>query len=132
MSTAPMAQSTSWRFVVKSDDGQVSFYAEAKSLTKHGSLRSLRVLYDYLQTQQDPDTLVRNLSTIEVLSVDCENHRMAPVQSTSYAEHRGAGAVVGKSASLAPAQLRYVAVAAGSLDEKVFKYACASSGARSG
>jgi hypothetical protein len=130
MSTALMAQSTSWHFVVKSDDGQMSFFADAKSLTKHGQVRSLRVLYDYLQTQQDPDTLVRNLSTIETLSIDCENRRMAPVQSTSYAGHRGNGAVVGKSATIATEQLRYVAVAADSLDEKVFMYACAKAPAR--
>jgi hypothetical protein len=130
MSTALLAQSTAWHFVVKSDDGQVSFYADASSLAEHGSMRSLRVLYDYLQTQQDPDTLVRNLSTIEVLSIDCENHRMAPVQSTSYAGHRGSGAVVGKSATLATAQLRYVAAAVNSLDEKVLQYACTKSPAR--
>jgi surface-adhesin protein E len=125
MSTAPAAQSTSWHFVVKSEDGQVSFYADTKSLASHGKTRTLRVLYDYQQTQQDPDTLVRNLSTIELLTVDCENRRMAPVQSSSYAGHRGEGALVGKSLMVPMEQLRYVAVAADSLDEKVLRYACA-------
>jgi hypothetical protein len=127
MSTALMAQSTSWRFVVKSEDSQVSFFADANSLSSRGKVRTLRVLYDYLQTQQDPDTLVRHLSTIEVLAIDCENRRMAPVQSISYAGHRGAGAVAAKSVTVPTAQLRYLAVAPDSLDEKVLQYACAKS-----
>jgi hypothetical protein len=125
MSTALNAQSTSWRLVVKSDDGQIAFYADSSSLAIHDTLRTVRLLYDYAQTQQNPDTLERNLSTIELASIDCNSRRIAPVQSTNYAGHKGAGAVVSKSASVPKEQLRYVTAAADSLDDKVVKYVCA-------
>ena len=125
MSTALNAQSTSWHLVVKSDDGQIAFYADSASLAIHDTLRTVRLLYDYAQTQQNPDTLERNLSTIEMASIDCKNRRIAPVQSTNYAGHKGAGAVVSKSVSVPNEQLRYVTDAADSLDDKVVKYVCA-------
>jgi hypothetical protein len=125
MSTALNAQSTSWRLVVKSDDGQIAFYADSTSLAIHDTLRSVRLLYDYAQTQQNPDTLERNLSTIELTSIDCRSRRIAPVQSTNYAGHKGAGAVVSKSVSVPKEQLRYVTAAADSLDDIVVKYVCA-------
>ena len=125
MSTALNAQSTSWRFVVKSDDGQIAFYADSTSVAIHGSLRNVRLLYDYAQTQQNPDTLERHLSTIELASIDCKGRRIAPVQSTNYAGHKGAGALVSKSMSVPNEQLRYVTAAADSLDDKVVKYVCA-------
>jgi hypothetical protein len=125
MSTALNAQSTSWRLVVNSDDGQIAFYADSTSVAIHGRLRNVRLLYDYAQTQQNPDTLERHLSTIELASVDCESRRIAPVQSTNYAGHKGAGALVSKSMSVPNEQLRYVTAAADSLDDKVVKYVCA-------
>jgi hypothetical protein len=125
MSTALNAQSTSWRLVVKSDDRQIAFYADSSSLAIHDTLRTVRLLYDYAQTQQNPDTLERNLSTIELASIDCNSRRIAPVQSTNYAGQKGAGAVVSKSASVPKEQLRYVTAAADSLDDKVVKYVCA-------
>jgi hypothetical protein len=125
MSTALNAQSTSWRLVVKSDDGQIAFYADSTSLAIHDTLRSVRLLYDYAQTQQNPDTLERNLSTIELASIDCKSRRIASVQSTNYAGHKGAGAVVSKSVSVPKEQLRYVTAEADSLDDKVVKYVCA-------
>jgi hypothetical protein len=124
MSTALNAQSTSWHLVVKSDDGQVTFYADSTSLTIHDALRTVRLLYDYAQTQQNPDTLERHLSTIELASIDCKGRRIAPVQSTNYTGHKGAGAVVSKSVNVPKEQLRYVTAAADSLDEKVVSYVC--------
>jgi hypothetical protein len=125
MSTALNAQSTSWRLMVKSDDGQIAFYADSASLAIHDTLRTVRLLYDYAQIQQNPDTLERHISTIELASIDCKSRRIAPVQSTNYAGHKGAGAVVSKSVSLPKEQLRYVTAAADSLDDKVVKYVCA-------
>jgi hypothetical protein len=125
MSTALNAQPTSWRLVVKSDDGQIAFYADSTSLAIQDTLRSVRLLYDYAQTQQNPDTLERHLSTIELASIDCKSRRIAPVQSTNYAGHKGAGAVVNKSVSVPKEQLRYVTAAADSLDDKVVKHVCA-------
>jgi hypothetical protein len=128
MSTALHAQSTSWRLVVKSDDGQIAFYADSTSVAIHDTLRTVRLLYDYAQTQQNPDTLERHLSTIELASIDCKSRRIAPVQSTNHAGHKGAGAVVSKSASVPKEQLRYVTAEADSLDDKVVKYVCAMGG----
>src|SRR5580693_1683290 len=67
ISTALNAQSISWHFVVRSDD--IAFYAEPKSLVIHDTMRTMRLLYDYAQTQQNPDTLEQNLSTIELASI---------------------------------------------------------------
>jgi hypothetical protein len=125
MSTALNAQSTSWRFVVKSDDGQIVFYADSTSLTIHDTLRTVRLLYDYTQTQQNPDSLERHLSTIELASIDCKSRRIAPVQSTNYAGQKGTGAAVSKSVSVPTEQLRYVTAVADSLDDKVVKRVCA-------
>jgi hypothetical protein len=125
MSTAPSAQSTSWRVVVKSDDGQIAFYADSSSLVIQDTLRTVRLLYDYAQIQQNPDTLERHLSTIELASIDCKNGRIAPVQSTNYVGHKGAGAIVSKSVTVPKEQLRYVTAAADSLDDKVVNYVCA-------
>jgi hypothetical protein len=125
MSTALSAQSTSWHVVVKSDDGQMTFYADPKSLVIRDSLRTVRLLYDYAQTQQNPDTLQQILSTIELASIDCRTRRIAPVQSANYAGHKGTGAIVSNSVTVPKEQLRYVTAAADSLDEKVVKYVCA-------
>jgi hypothetical protein len=125
MSTALNAQSTSWRVVVKSDDGQITFYADAGSLVIQDTLRTVRLLYDYVQIQQNPDTLERHLSTIELASIDCKDRRIAPVQSTNYVRHMGAGAIVTKSVTVPKEQLHYVTAAADSLDDKVVNYVCA-------
>jgi hypothetical protein len=125
MSTALNAQSTSWRLVVKSNDGQVAFYADSTSLAIQDTLRTVRLLYDYAQTQQNPDTLERHLSTIELASIDCKSRRIAPMQSTNYTGRKGAGAVVSNSARVPKEQLRYVTATADSLDDKVINYVCA-------
>jgi hypothetical protein len=124
LALAPIAQASSWDFIVKSDDGLVTFYGDPKSLVVRGSMRKVRLLYDYKKLQQDPDTFVENRSTTAVTSLDCQNRKLASMQSTMYAGNMAKGKVTVTSALLPESDLHYVEVASGSIDEKVLNYAC--------
>ncbi len=84
----------------------------------------MRLLYDYKALQQDPDTFVENRSTTALTSLDCQNRKLASMQSTMYAGNMAKGKVVVTSATLPESDLHYVEVAPGSIDEKVLNYAC--------
>src|ERR1700761_1933626 len=129
VSAALWARPTPWILITKSNDGEVSFYAEPKSLAIKADQRTMRWLYDYRQIQENPDTLVENLSALVTVAADCENRRLATVQSTSYAKHMASGEIVGVSKTLPPSQLRYVRVTKDSVDEKVLKYICSAKAA---
>jgi hypothetical protein len=124
MAIAPPAQASSWDLIVNSDDGLMTFYGDPKSLVVRGPMRRVRLLYDYKLLQQDPDTFVENRSTTALTSLDCENRKLASMQSTMYAGNMAKGKVVVKSATLPESDLHYVEGAAGSIDEKVLNYAC--------
>jgi hypothetical protein len=126
VSAALQAQPTHWSLVSKSGDGIVTFYKDAGSVTVARGTRLVRLLYDYQQIQQDPDTLMEHRSTIVLVSADCRNHRLASVQSTDYAANMGKGKLVVKSRSLPPEQLHYISVSpsSGSVDDKIMKSVC--------
>ena len=121
----PVAQAASWDPIVASDDGLLTFYGDPASLVVRGPMRTLRLLYDYRLLQQDSETFIENRSTIAVTAIDCQSHKLAGVQSTSYAKNMGKGSVVEKSVTLAESDLHYVAAVPGSIDDKVVSYVCA-------
>ncbi len=119
------AQESIWSVVTKTDDGLMTFYGDRTSVVVQGSLRRAKLLYDYKLLQQDPDTFVEHRSTIEIVSVDCRNHRIAAVQSTDYAGNMGKGTISVQSIELPPEQLRYIVAKPASIDERVISYVCA-------
>ena len=94
MTLVPVAQASSWDYIVKSDDGLMTFYGERDSLVVRGPMRRVRLLYDYRLVQQDSETFIENRSTVALASIDCRNRKLAAIQSTSYAGNMGKGTVV--------------------------------------
>jgi hypothetical protein len=131
VSAALQAQPARWSPVAKSDDGIITFYKDPGSMVVAGDTRRVRLLYDYQQMQQDPDTLIEHLSTIVLASADCRNYKLASVQSADYAAKMGKGKLVTKSRILPPEQLHYVSVSpsSGSVDDKIMKSVCGENGA---
>ncbi|HZZ95259.1 MAG TPA: surface-adhesin E family protein [Usitatibacter sp.] len=126
------ATSDAWRYIAPSKDGLVKFYVDPKSITTHGSTRMARVLYDYQEPQQDPDTLVVNRSTVAVMLIDCQGAKLAGLQQVEYAESMAGGKVVrrvfnlarSQSQTLADADAQFVAAKPGTPDDDVVKYVC--------
>jgi hypothetical protein len=120
------AHTGAWSLIAKSDDGLIAFYVDSASIVVAGGTRRARVLYDYQQTQQDPDTLVEHRSVVVLASADCQGYRLATMQSTTYAANMAKGKVVVRSLTFPEEELRYVTVspASGSVDARVVKYLC--------
>jgi|SRR5579871_273743 len=124
-SVAAPCWAATWDLITVSDQDLVRFYVDPASVRKQGSVRRARLLFDYKQVQQDPDTLIEHRSTVEVASIDCGHHRLAPIEATSYAGNMGQGAAVVVNEAVAESRLRYVDAAAGSIDDKVVSFVCA-------
>jgi len=115
-----------WKEITRSDDGLMTFYGDPDSIVAHGGHVRVRLLFDYAQLQQDPDTLIEHRSTIELLAVDCAGRRIAPMQATSYEANMGKGRPVVRNAPVAEPALRFVKAAPASVDDKVVTFACRS------
>jgi hypothetical protein len=115
-----------WDFVATSDDGLVTFYGDPTSVVRHGDARRIRLLFDYRELQQDPDSLIEHRSTVELASVECANRRIAAVQATSYSRNMGRGQKVIAGERVPDERLRYVAARPASIDDKVVSFACAA------
>jgi hypothetical protein len=126
VASAAAAHAGAWSLVTKSDDGLTAFYLDSASVVVVGGTRRARILYDYQQTQQDPDTLVEHRSVVVLASADCQGYRLATMQSTTYAANMAKGKVVAKSLTFPEDELRYVTVslASGSLDDRIMKSLC--------
>jgi hypothetical protein len=111
-----------WRHITASDDGLANFYTDTKSVVAHGSVRRVRLLFDFSKVQQDPDTLIEHRSIVELVSIDCRHHSLAPIEATSFAENMAGGRAVVTTAS--PQPLRHVVAASGSVDERVIDFVC--------
>jgi hypothetical protein len=114
-----------WDFITRSDDGLVNFYGDPKSIVHRGDALRIRLLFDYQQLQQDPDTLIEHRSTIELASVECRERRIAAVQATSYSRNMGRGRPVVANEHVPEERLRYVTAKPASVDDKVVSFACA-------
>src|SRR5262245_27464973 len=116
--TAPgHATGSAWTHITASDDGLMNFYFDATIVVEHGAMRSVRLLFDYTRLQQDPDTLIEHRSTIELASIDCLHHTLAPVKAASYDGNMGHGRIVVEATS--PQPFRQVTATLGSVDERV-------------
>jgi hypothetical protein len=113
-----------WQFITKSDDGLMSFYGDPKSIVQHGDALRIRLLFDYRELQQDPDTLIEHRSTVELASIECANRRIAAMQATSYSRNMGRGQRVIAGERVPDERLRYVAAKPASIDDKVVSFAC--------
>ncbi len=116
------ARAVAWQHITTSADGFTSFYFDAKGSVMHGSARRVRLLFDFKQLQQDPDTLIEHRSMVETASIDCRRRTLATIDATSYAEHMGRGRAVVTQASAQP--LKPVVAAPGSIDERVVDFVC--------
>lgn len=121
--SAESAAASPWEFILASPNGLVSFYGDPKSLVVQGPIRRVRLLYDYKQAQQDPDTRQSSRSQSVLVSVDCVDHKFGTVQETKYADSMAQGAVVGKSKPMT--RVAYKDVTPDSMNEKMLQYACA-------
>jgi hypothetical protein len=115
-----------WDFIAKSDDGLMTFYGDRGSVVPHGGAFRVRLLFDYAQMQQDPDTLIEHRSMIELASVDCLGRRLAAVEATSYARNMGKGAAVVKNERVPDPSLSYVRATPASVDDRVVTFVCES------
>jgi hypothetical protein len=115
-----------WDLITRSDDGLMNFYGDRSSIVPHGHLTQVRLLFDYAQLQQDPDTLIEHRSTIEVASVDCSGRRIAAVEATSYERNMGRGRPVVRHEPPTDGLVRFVKAAPASIDDKVVTFACTS------
>ena len=116
--------------ITKSDDGLMTFYGDPKSIVHRGDALRIRLLFDYRELQQDPDTLIEHRSTVELASVECRNRRIAAVQATSYSRNMGRGRKVIAGERVPDERLRYVVAKPASIDDKVVSFACAPGDAR--
>jgi len=121
----PLPSAAAWSFITRSDDGLMSFYGDPASIGHRGNARRIRLLFDYKDLQQDPDTLIEHRSTIEVASVECGDRRIAAVQATSYSRNMARGTVVSTTERIPDERLRYVTAKPASVDDKVVSFACA-------
>ena len=121
----PRPSAAAWNFITSSDDGLMSFYGDLESVVHRGNALRIRLLFDYKDVQQDPDTLIEHRSTIELATVQCSDRRIAAVQATSYSRNMGKGKVVVTTERMPDERLRYVAAKPASVDDKVVSFACA-------
>ena len=105
-------------------------YGERNSVRAHGDALRVRLLFDYAQMQQDPDTLIEHRSMIEIASVDCRGRRLAAIEATSYARNMGKGRAVVVNEQAPDTALRYVKAAPASIDDRVVTFACSRPAAR--
>lgn len=110
--------------VTRSDDSLMTFYGDRKSIKPHKGALRVRLLFDYAQLQQDPDTLIEHRSTVEVASVNCRDRRLAAIEATSYAKNMGRGAAVVVNERVPDPGLRYVKATPGSIDDEVVTFVC--------
>ena len=116
----------------------MTFYGDSKTIVHRGNALRIRLLFDYQELQQDPDTLIEHRSTVELASVECRNRRIAAVQATGYSRNMGRGRAVVAGERVPDERLRYVAAKPSSIDDKVVSFACAprqranSAGSRNG
>jgi hypothetical protein len=113
---------SAWKHITTSDDGLANFYMDAKSVVVRGSIRRVRLLFDFSKLQQDPDSLIEHRSIVEVASIDCRRHALAPIEAISFARNMGRGRAVVTMAS--PQPLRHVVAATASIDERVIDFVC--------
>ena len=116
------ARAAAWTHITTSADGFTSFYMDAKGSTTHRSPRRVRLLFDFSQLQQDPDTLIEHRSMVETASIDCRHRTLATIDATSFAEHMGRGRAVVTQTS--PQPLKPAVAAPGSIDERVIDFVC--------
>ena len=116
-----------WDFITKTDDGLMNFYGDRTSIVHRADTVRIRLLFDYRELQQDPDTLIEHRSTVEQASIECHTRKIAAVQATSYARNMGRGRTVIAGERVPDERLRYVAAKPGSVDDKVVSFACAPS-----
>jgi hypothetical protein len=116
------ARGPAWKHITTSADGLTSFYMDAKGSVAHGSTRRVRLLFDFSQLQQDPDTLIEHRSMVETASIDCRRRTLATIEATSYAENMGRGRAVVTQTS--PQPLKQVVAAPESIDERVINFVC--------
>jgi hypothetical protein len=126
LASVAAAHAGAWSLIARGDDGLTAFYMDSASIVVAGGTRRARILYDYQQTQQDPDTLVEHRSMVVMASADCLHYRLATVQSITYAANMAKGKVVARSLAFPDEELRYVTVApaSGSVDARVMKSLC--------
>jgi hypothetical protein len=116
------ALAAAWKHIAASNDGLVNFYMDAKSVAAKGSIRRVRLLFDFSKVQQDPDTLIEHRSMIETALLDCRHRTIAPIEAVSYSEDMGRGRPLVSTKS--PQPLRHVVAAPESIDGRVVDFVC--------
>jgi len=118
--TAISAAETAWTRVTASQDGLITFYIDRAGI-RGERMRTVRLLYDYRDVQQDPDTLKEHRSSIVVSRIDCAGRRIGMIRSEDFTAPMGRGKRESHAASGQP-EMR--PVAGGSIDAKIIRAAC--------
>jgi hypothetical protein len=122
----PDATAAAWSHVTSTSDGLIDFYVD-KSSIKGGHERTGRVLYDYRNVQQDPDTLEEHRSTVVSARVDCVAPRLGVIRSANYADAMGRGKAIDLASTATP---EMHAVSSGTIDDQIRAAICAKRGSR--
>ena len=117
---APGAYGASWSRVTSSPDGLVDFYIDRAGITGSDP-RSVRILYDYRDVQQDPDTLVEQRSSIITARIDCRHSTITIIQSRDFGERMARGKPSSVSAVRQPVQKH---IADGTIDQRIQQAVC--------
>lgn len=122
----PHAAAAAWSHVTSSPDGLIDFYVD-KSSIKGGHERTGRVLYDYRNVQQDPDTLEEHRSTVVSARADCVARRIGIMRSANYADAMGHGKAIDLASIAAP---EMHSVSSGTIDDQIRAAMCAKRGSK--
>jgi surface-adhesin protein E len=120
MTTAAAATVASWTKVAVSPDGLLTFYADVAHI-RGNHVRAVRLLYDYREVQQDPDTLEEHRSSIVSALVDCATSRIGVTKSENFSDPMGRGKPTNKTATQDP---EMHVVAEETIDAKILDAVC--------
>ena len=106
-------------WVVVGKNEKFSAYASPASMRKDGNMVKMWDLFDY-KTAQTTETGKRFVSSKRHIEYDCKQMRARPFAVSSHTESMGQGQLV-EARDLSP---KWNAVATGSADELLWKFAC--------
>jgi len=87
---------SNWVSVAASPDGLVEFYVDAANI-RGSARRSVRLLYEYQQVQQDPDTFDEHRSSVVSAVIDCLKPQIAVTKIENFVAPMGRGRPTNRS-----------------------------------
>jgi len=117
LATSAASAFAEWTKVSESDDGEVSFYIDYKSIRKDGNLRKVWMVHDYMQAKKGGYKSVRLM-----VEFDCKAERYRTLTISGHSENMVLGATLGTENPSAP---QWVYIPPSSSIETTLKIVCA-------